>query len=417
MKKNVHKTVLSNGIRVVTLHMPYVQSISLGVWVNAGSRDETDEENGLSHFIEHMIFKGTSKRSAFQIAREFDAIGGQTNAFTTMENTCYHARVLNTHTEKVVDILSDIFLNSVFDDQEVEKERSVIFQEIGMLEDSPEEYIHFLSEQTFWGDHPLGRSILGTPENIIRFDAETLKKFFKKFYQPDQIVISAAGNLDHHQLVRLLSPAFETVQCGNGLPKRTVPKSQSKVSIHKKDLEQVHICLETEGISFTDPRRYAFSILHTIFGGNMSSRLFQEIRERRSLAYSVYSFMSSYQDAGLFGAYAAVEPPKTEETIQLILFEINKLIEHGLDPAELTAAKEFTKGNLLLSSESVDNQMLRLAMNEIYFQQYFPIEHTVHAIDSVTEEDVMNLVKNIFIPNKYSLTILGPIDEFSFKFT
>jgi predicted Zn-dependent peptidase len=332
-----------------------------------------------------------------------------------MENTCYHARVLNTHTEKMIDILSDIFLNSVFDADEVEKERPVIFQEIGMIEDSPVDYIHHLSEKTFWGDHPLGRSILGSPENIIRFDTNTLKNFFSKFYQPDGIVISAAGNLEHDRLVDLLGPAFETVHAGISLPQRIIPHSRSAISVNHRDLEQAHICLETEGISITDPRRFAFSLMHTIFGGNMSSRLFQEIREKRGMAYSVYSFISSYVDSGLFGAYAAVVPEKTQETVQVILSEISKLVQHGVDSAELTAAKEFSKGNVLLSTESVDTQMLRLAINEIHFNRYFPIEDTVRDIDSVRQEQINDLVKTLFTPDKFSLTILGPVDEDSFK--
>ncbi|MGD2151383.1 MAG: pitrilysin family protein, partial [Desulfobacterales bacterium] len=308
MEHDVNKTTLKNGIRIVSKKMPHIHSVSMGVWVNVGARDELSSENGLSHFIEHMIFKGTEKRTAFQIAKEFDSIGGQTNAFTSAENTCYHAKVLDTHLETMVDILSDIFLNSVFDEKEIENERAVIFQEIGMVEDSPDEYIHVLSGRNFWGDNSLGRSVLGTRENVADFNSHTIKRFFHKLYQPERIVISAAGNLEHNRLVDLIGPVFESIHPGNSFPERFTPQGRCKVNLHQRNLEQVHICLGTKGVSITDPRRYAYSLMNTIFGGNMSSRLFQEIREKRGLAYSVYSFISSYVDTGVFGASAAVNP-------------------------------------------------------------------------------------------------------------
>jgi predicted Zn-dependent peptidase len=270
----------------------------MGVWVNVGARDENPAESGLSHFIEHMIFKGTRQRSAFQIAKEFDAIGGHTNAFTSMENTCYHAKVMDTHTDTMVEILSDIFLNSVFDPGEIEKERPVILQEIRMVDESPDEYVHLLSGKNFWGDNPLGRSILGSPENIIRFDADLMKTYF-----------SAAGNVEHTDIIDRVGPAFETIKPGNGIAERITPQSRSLVDLNHKDLEQVHICLGAPGLSITDPRRYAYSLLNTILGGNMSSRLFQEIREKRGLAYTVYSFITSHVDTGMFGIYLAVDIP------------------------------------------------------------------------------------------------------------
>ncbi|MDH4204698.1 MAG: insulinase family protein, partial [Desulfobacteraceae bacterium] len=294
MDPSVNKTILANGIKVITRKMPHLRSVSMGVWVNVGARDESPVESGLSHFIEHMIFKGTKKRTAFQIAKEFDAIGGHTNAFTSTENTCYHAKVMDTHLDTMVDILSDVFLNSLFDDKEVENERAVILQEIGMAEDNPDEYIHILSGMNFWGKNSLGRSVLGSRENIKKFNSDTIKKFFHRFYQPERIVVSAAGNLDHNHFMDIAGPVFESIQPGNDLSERITPDGHCKVDIHYKDLEQVHICLGTKGMSITDPRRYAFSLLNTILGGNMSSRLFQEVREKRGLAYSVYSYASSF---------------------------------------------------------------------------------------------------------------------------
>ena len=411
MKHAVNKTTLKNGIRIVSKKMPHIHSVSMGVWVNVGARDESSSESGLSHFIEHMIFKGTEKRTAFQIAKEFDAIGGQTNAFTSAENTCYHAKVIDTRLETMVDILSDIFLNSVFDDKEVENERAVILQEIAMVEDSPDEYIHVLSGRNFWGDNPLGRSVLGTRENVSGFNAHTLKGFFHKFYQPDRIVISAAGNLEHNRLVDLIGPVFESIRPGNSFPERIAPHGNSRVNLHHRRLEQVHICLGTKGMSITDPRRYAYSLMNTILGGNMSSRLFQEIREKRGLAYSVYSFISSYVDTGVFGAYAGVTSKNARKAIELILKEIAKLKHIRVDPNELKDAKEHTKGSLMLASESNDNQMVRLAQNETHFGRYIPLEEITNNIESVTRNHILNLAENLFQKTGFALTILGPVSH------
>lgn len=403
------KMVLGNGIRILTHQMPHVHSVSMGVWVNVGARDETPAENGLSHLIEHMIFKGTTKRSAFQIAKEFDAIGGQTNAFTSMESTCYHAKVMDTHLATMAEILTDIFLNSRFSQDELEKERPVICQEIGMVEDSPEEYVHVLSGANYWGENPLGQSILGTRENVLEFNASTVADFFHHLYQPDRIVISAAGNLEHGRFMDLVGPVFESIGKTNNFPHRRPSEGCSNVAVYSRDIEQAHICCNARGFPITDPRRYAFSLLSTILGGNMSSRLFQEIREQRGLAYSVYSFISSYEDTGIFGVYAGVAPEKVTETIDLITKELLRIKKEAVTGSELHAASEFTKGNLLLASESVDNQMVRLAQNEIHFGRYVPIEEIVKGIDTVTEADIIELADLIFQPDQAALTILGPV--------
>ena len=411
MNLPVAKTVLKNGIRVVSKKMPHARSISMGVWVGVGARDESLKENGLSHFIEHMIFKGTRRRSAFQIAKEFDAIGGHTNAFTAMEATCYHAKVIDTQTEAMVDILSDIFLNSVFDQSEIEKERPVILQEIGMVEDSPDEYVHVLCGRNFWGGHPLGRSILGQPDNIVNFNTGKIKSFFSRFYQPDRMVISLAGNVDHHRIVDLIGPAFESIHPGNGFPKRDTPGARSVVDLNQRELEQVHICLGTNGLSITDPRRYAFSLLNTILGGNMSSRLFQEVREKRGLAYSVYSFVSSYVDTGMFGVYLAVEPKRVLETTELVLNEIRRLKKEPVEAAELKGAIEYTKGSLLLATESSDNQMVRAAQNEIHFGGEIPLQEIIDKIDAVTADDISAIAGDLFNRNQTVLTLLGPVGD------
>jgi predicted Zn-dependent peptidase len=411
MNQTVNKTKLDNGVCIITKRIPNVRSVTMGVWVNSGARDESKTENGLSHFIEHMIFKGTRQRSAYQIAKEFDAIGGHTNAFTAMESTCYHAKVMDTHTETMVDILSDIFLNSLFDEAEIERERMVIFQEIGMVEDTPEDYIHILTGATYWGDNPLGRSILGTRENISRFNTQDLRNFFHRFYQPDRIVISAAGALEHNHMVDLLEPTFGFIKPVGGFPERVTPMGQSIFNLHTRQIEQAHICISTRGLSIKDPRRYTFSLLNTIFGGNMSSRLFQEIRENKSLAYSVYSFISSHTDTGMFGIYAAVDPKKAAETVALVIKELRRIRENTVHQSELQNAKEFSKGSMLLASESVDNQMVRLAQNEIHFGRYIPLQYVVDKIEGVTVEDVHALINVLLEEERLTMNILGPISD------
>lgn len=408
MPQTVNKTVLKNGIRIITKKMPYVRSVSMGVWVEVGARDETPSENGISHFIEHMIFKGTLKRSAYEIAKEFDAIGGYTNAFTSMESTCYHAKVMDTHLEKMIDMLSDIFLNSLFDDKEIERERMVILQEIGMVEDNPEELIHVLSGKTFWGDHPLGRSILGTRQNVMQLNPEIILDFFHRLYQPERIVIAAAGNLEHAKIVELIAPTFEAVHSGDGFPERHPPQGRSQTSVHERKLEQTHICIGTRGLPVIDRQRYAFSLMNTILGGNMSSRLFQEIREQRGLAYSIYSFVASQVDTGMFGVYAGVDPNNTLQTIELILRQMRRIKEKRVAATELHDAKEYTKGSLLLASESVDNQMFRLAQNEIHFQEHIPLHTVVEQIEGVSAEEIIHLASSLFQPEQLTMTMLGP---------
>ncbi|MGD8844152.1 MAG: pitrilysin family protein [Desulfobacteraceae bacterium] len=409
--KVINKTVLSNGVTIVTKKIPHVRSVSMGVWVNVGARDETDAQSGLSHFIEHMIFKGTARRSAYQIAKEFDAIGGHTNAFTTMEHTCYYAKVLDTHLDTMVEILSDIFLNSAFDPKEVERERPVVYQEIGMVEDSPEEYLHQLASQNFWGAHPLGRSILGTRENVQGFNSDTIKAFFNQFYHPERILVAVAGNVDHNGIIDMVGPAFESIHNGHSLPERVRPRIKPTGQVLRRELEQVHICLSTLGLSVTDPQRFAFSLMNTILGGNMSSRIFQEIREKRGLAYSVYSFMASHVDTGMFGVYAGVNPADVNQTIALLVQAMGKLAQHPVSAAELKDAKEYTKGNLCLATESVDNQMVRLAQNEIHFRDYISLQSVIDSIEAVTAEEIQNLATALFKPEQASLTLLGSVDK------
>ena len=411
MRDDFNKVTLGNGIRIVTKRMPNARSVTMGVWVNVGARDERPEESGLSHFIEHMIFKGTEKRSAVQIAKEFDAIGGQCNAFTSKENTCYHAKVIDTCLGAMVELLSDIFLNSVFHANEVERERQVILQEIKMLEDTPDEHVHVLMAQAVWGNHPLGRSVLGSPETVAEFDSATIKEYFGRAYQPERIVVAAAGNLEHEAFGALVSRAFAVVRERNRFPERTVPAMDRVISAHPKNLEQVHICVGTKGVHVTDPRRYAGSVLNVILGGNMSSRLFQEIRERRGLAYAVYSFLASYSDTGMCGVYVGADQSHIREILEIIITEMKKIKEEPVDSTELKNAKAYLKGGLYLGAESTENQMTRLAHNEIHFGRHIPLKEVEGDIEKVTAEDILELSRDIFQNDSASLTLLGPVDD------
>ncbi|MCK4728796.1 MAG: insulinase family protein [Desulfobacterales bacterium] len=411
MPHDLNKTVENNGIRIVTKQVPHARSVAMGVWVNVGARDEKSEEGGLSHVIEHMIFKGTERRTALEIAKEFDAIGGQCNAFTSKENTCYHAKVMDAYLNTMVDLLTDIFLNSVFDAREVERERQVVLQEIRMLEDSPDEYVHVLLAQSVWGNHPLGRSILGDPETVAGFDSATVKEYFSRLYQPERIVIAAAGNLEHESFAELTARSFEVVQKANSFPERIVPDMNRVINVHPKDLEQVHVCLSAKGVHATDPRRYACAVLNTILGGNMSSRLFQEIRERRGLAYAVYSFLSLYSDTGTWGAYVGVDNSNTEQVIEVIAREMKRAKDEPVDSSELTNAKQYLKGGLYLGAESTDNQMTRIAQNEIIFGRFVPLKDVEDKVEEVTGEQILEVAQDIFQNDFVSLTLLGPVDR------
>ena len=410
MPEGFNKTVLDNGIRILTKKIPHARSVAMGVWVNVGARDETADQGGLSHFIEHMIFKGTKKRTALQIAKEFDAIGGQCNAFTSKENTCYYAKVMDTHVDTMVDLLSDIFLNSVFDAAEIERERQVILQEIRMLEDTPDEHVHVLLAKGVWGNHPIGRSILGSQDTVGRFDGESIRAYFGRAYQPERIVIAAAGNVDHGPFSESIASTFEVVRKGNDFPERIKPAMDWVARTYPKDLEQVHICLGTKGVHATDERRHACALLNVVLGGNMSSRLFQEIRERRGLAYAVYSFVSSYSDTGLIGVYVGTDNSNTEKVLSLIVKEMRRLKEKPIDASELRNAKEHLKGSIYLAAESTDNQMTRLAHNEFNFGRPVPLEELTANVEAVTAEEIMSLARETFREKAVTLALLGPVD-------
>ena len=322
------KTVLDNGIRIVSHEMPEHRSVSLGIWVENGSRHESEAENGLSHFIEHLLFKGTARRSAAQIAEEMDAVGGVLNAFTSKEHTCYYAKVLDENLPLAIDLLTDIFLHSSFEAEEIERERSVILQEISQAEDTPDDYVHDLFNLDFFKDHPIGRPICGREQTVNGFRREDILGFFRSRYQPRRVIVSAAGNFRHSALVDEIGARLGVVHGSTdsdwalSVNGESAPEMGSGIFPHAKSLEQVHLCLGVAGISQAHPKRYIAYVLNTLLGGGMSSRLFQEIREKRGKAYSVYSFSSSYKDVGYFGVYAGTSLESTEEVVELIVKEL-----------------------------------------------------------------------------------------------
>jgi predicted Zn-dependent peptidase len=415
------KTVLDNGIRVVSHEMPDNRSVSLGIWVENGSRHESAAENGISHFIEHLLFKGTERRSAAQIAEEMDAVGGIINAFTSKENTCYYAKVLDENLPLAIDLLSDIFLHSSFDAEEIERERSVILQEISQAEDTPDDYVHDLFNLDFFQNHPIGRPICGRQETVTGFRREDIVKFFKARYRPEKVNVSAAGNLRHSAIVeamaaRLGSIGQVTLKSATESGADTMPKTASGVYPHPKPLEQVHLCLGMTGIHQTHPKRYVGYVLNTLLGGGMSSRLFQEIREKRGKAYSVYSFSSSYKDVGYVGVYAGTSLESTEEVVELITQELQKLAAGEMTDAELERTQGQLVGSTMLGLESTDSWMSHIARNEIYFGKSITTEEICRRIRAVSRDDVVELASDLFRSDGRTLTLLGDFaDSFQIK--
>lgn len=407
----VRKTILPNGIRIVTEKMPGFHSVSTGIWVNVGSRDEEPHEQGVTHLIEHMLFKGTAKRSALEIAKALDAVGGFANAFTSKENLCIHAKVMDTHLDLVVDVLTDIFLNSVFADEEIERERQVVVQEINMIEDSPEDLVHILFQQHFWKDHPLGVPIYGTEASVLALDRSKILNFLGRRFAPEAVVVAAAGNVDHAAFVDLVAPHLESLNHTRRAPQRQAPPVSNHRTILPKDLEQVHICMGFPGCSQSDPQRFACHVLNVVLGNSMSSRLFQEVREKRGLAYSIYSFVNSHEDTGLMGVYAAVAPGDVDETLAVITAEMDAIHRDSITALELSAAKEYLKGSMYLNAESTDARMNRLAKNEFVFGRHVPLEEVEEAIDRVSAEDVQEWFREHYRPESTALMLLGPLDH------
>jgi predicted Zn-dependent peptidase len=406
------KQVLDNGIRVVAEKMSSVKSVSVGLWVNVGSRDEEKHEQGLSHFLEHMFFKGTRTRSSQDIAKEIDAMGGELNAFTSRETTTFYTKVLDEELPKAVELLGDIFHHSMFDHREIAKEKQVVMEEFKMVEDDPEDLVHDLYTQSIWKGHPLGRSILGTREAVESLSRETILKFLNRHYHPGQIVISVAGNFEWMPLLRLLDRAFGHFTSPNGyLPIRVAPKAQGGVVAKKKPLNQIHFCLGTRGLPQDHPDRYVAYTLNTLLGGGVSSRLFQQVRENRGWVYSIYSVLSSFKDAGLFSVYGATSLETAFKAIHLAIKEIRQISHKGVNVGELEKAKGHMKGSLMLSLESTTSRMSRLAKDEIYFGRYVSLGEILKGIGHVTPRQIQRLSEDLFDPQYLTLTTLGPLSK------
>ncbi|KJS83234.1 MAG: zinc protease [Peptococcaceae bacterium BICA1-8] len=402
-------SILKNGIRVVSEHIPYVKSVAVGIWVGAGSRFESEEYSGISHFLEHLFFKGTEKRSAKDIAESLDSVGGQLNAFTTKEYTCYYAKVLDDHLELALDVLSDMFFNSKFSEKDILKEREVIIEEIKMYEDTPDEIIHDLFSRTIWEDHPLGRPVLGTEETISTFTRDDFLQFIKSHYVPDNIVISLAGKVDHTKIIEVLDKLFGDAIKGTVERYPFPPHNHFQIQNVYRDVGQVQICLGSPGLPQDHPQIYPLYILNSVLGGGLSSRLVQEVREERGLAYSVYSYHSAFSDAGLFTFYAGTRPDNYEQVIQLILKEAFDIANEGITEKELLKTKEQLKGNLYLGLESVGSRMTRIGRSLLSLNRLITPEEVVSNIDLVTLEEVKELAHNIFNREKFTIATIGPI--------
>jgi len=402
-------TRLANGVRVLSEPLQDPTSTTIGIWVENGSRYERVEQAGISHFLEHLFFKGTARRTAAQIAQEIDAVGGVLNAFTGKEYTCYYAKVLREHLPLALDLLADIFTQSTFVAEEIERERSVIVQEISQVEDTPDDYVHELFNLAFWPGHPLSRPIAGTAETVSRFQRDDFLRFLEARYRPDRVLIAAAGAIAHDDLLAVAERHFGGLAGSAPGVDGSPPEPRAGVSVHEKRLEQVHLCLGAPGIAQTDADRYAAHVVNLALGGGMSSRLFQEIRERRGKAYTVYSFLSSYSDAGYTGVYVGTSAEWTREVVEVIRDEFARATRDGLAPDELLRAKNQMKGSLLLGLETSDSRMSRIAKNEIYFGRDVPLDEVAAGIDAVTNDDVLRISRRLFRPDALALTVLGDL--------
>ncbi len=405
----VRKSVLPNGVRVMTEAMPQVVSATIGIWVENGSRYEGPGESGVSHFIEHLLFKGTKKRTAAQIAETFDSVGGVLNAFTGKEYTCYYAKVLGDDLGMATEVLADLFLESVFDPAEIDRERQVVLQEISQAEDTPDDFIHDLFNLHFWEGHPLSLPIFGSVESVNAIDRDLLVDFMAARYRAGRVFIAAAGAVDHDRLAADCARLFSGIE-GDGRGEPIAPPRERVVVLnYRKELEQAHLCVGGPGVSQTSPSRYAAYVMNTALGGGMSSRLFQEVREKRGRVYTIYSFLSAFIDCGYFGIYAGTNPEWIEEVIEVTLGEVRKVAREGLKPAELERAKSQLKGNMLLGMESTDSRMNRLARNEIYFRRDIPLEEVAREIESVTNDRVVELAAQCFRPDRMGMVMLGDL--------
>jgi len=415
-ERNLRRTVLPNGLTILTERMEHLRSVAMGVWIKSGSRCEPAETNGISHFVEHMLFKGTRSRTAQLIAREMDSIGGNLDAFTGKETICFNVKSLSDHVPIALDVLSDLVLNPVFAAPDIERERGVILEEIKIDEDNPDVLVHELFTQSFWKDHPLGWPILGTTKTVAGLDQKSLLDYHNDRFHGGNMVFSAAGNLDHDQFVEAITGKFSGLAGGATLHELPAPEATARIVLrNKKSLEQVQICLGVPAPPITDESRYATLILNTVLGGGMSSRLFQTIREDRGMVYSIYSDLSPYRDTGTLCVYAGTSASKAVEVVDLILAEFQKLKQELLSAEELTRAKDQVKGNILLGLESSSARMANLARQEMYFQQFFSVDEVIARIDEVEAAQVQAMAQRLFDPDRIAVTLLGRLDGVKLK--
>jgi len=411
IERNLRRTVLPNGLIVLTERMDHLRSVAMGVWIKSGSRGEPAETNGISHFVEHMVFKGTRNRSSLMIAREMDSIGGNLDAFTGKEMICFNVKSLADHTPIALDVLADLVMNPVFASSDIERERGVILEEIKIDEDNPDVLVHELFTQSFWKDHPLGKPILGTTTTVKGLDQPKLLDYHSGRFHAGNMVFSAAGNLEHDQFVQAIAEKFSPLNAGQALTELPAPQSSARILLkNKKALEQVQICMGVPAPPITDDNRYATLILNTVLGGGMSSRLFQTIREERGMAYSVFSDLSPYRDTGTLCVYAGTSVGKALECIDLILAEFRKLKDELLSDEELTRAKDQIKGNILMGLESSNSRMANLARQEIYFGQFFSADEIIARVEAVQAAQVQQMAERLFNPDRIAVTLLGRLD-------
>jgi len=413
LERDIQITTLANGIKVITEAMNHVRSVSVGVWVGAGSRRETPQQNGLSHFIEHMLFKGTKNRSAEEIARSVDSIGGNLDAFTAKELVCYNTKVLDEHLPIAMDVLGDLVLNPAFREDDIEKEKGVILEEIKMDADSPDYLVHEIFTSNFWKDHALGKPILGTKETVQSFNQDAIQDYYRGSYTPSNLLITAAGNLAHERLVGLARDRFESLAPSAPEQAPTVPATHARISLKsKKELEQVHLCMGVPCYPIPHEDRFACYVLNTMLGGGMSSRLFQNIRERQGLAYAVYSELNPYSDTGCLSVYAGTSLESARKVVESVLREFTSLKENVSPAEEVRRSKDHLKGSLMLSLESTSSRMSNLARQEMYFGKFFSLDELADSIEKVTEQDVQRVAQTFFSPEQVALTVLGNLNGF-----
>ncbi len=405
----IKKYTCQNGVRIVLEQIPTVRSVAIGVWIGTGSRNETPENNGVSHFLEHMFFKGTKTRSAREIAESFDSIGGQVNAFTSKEYTCYYAKVLDNHSQFALDVLADMFFNSTFDASEMEKEKNVVNEEIKMYEDAPDDIVHDLLSKAIYQDHPLGYPILGTEETLNSFSRDTLKEYMHHTYTPENVVVSIAGNVPE-TFIANVEKLFGSYEAGERVNTPQAPAFHAETISRKKETEQAHLCLGFEGLSIGNEDVYSLIVLNNILGGSMSSRLFQEVREQRGLAYSVFSYHSAYKDSGVVTIYGGTGAKQLDVLFATIQETLDKLKADGITEKELNNSKEQLKGSLMLSLESTNSRMSRNGKNELMLGRHRSLDEIIQQIDDVSKEGVDKLANTIFT-DRYSVALVSPDGE------